>query len=294
MILLKEYVFNEEKYIHDIMQTGSVDKNRIGTTIKHLARYNHYVLGLNKNENYTAIDLYMRKHSNVYTEVSYCNTIISCISKVKKYAWKNIDKIVITKEELNRIQELNDVKKEKLAFVLLADAKYANAYKENKTNLSNLSNAELFKRARVSMSASERDLFLHFLCSEGLVEVQNNVSNTANKLLYVSESDTEEDGIVLKEYDYKELSYVYLNWKHQGGYKPCEKCGRMFKISSNRQIYCLQCQKYDPIGTKKVACSDCGVEFEVDAESRTKRCENCYIYERKRIYHENYINRKKK
>ena len=290
---MKEYVFNEKKAIEAMMSDGFVDEVNINRTIKKIARYNHYVRGLSSTESYAAIVDYMKKNYAEFSEVGSYKDIHGCIKDAPKGVWKNIDKVIITKEELQKIQALDDIRKEKLAFVLLADAKYDNAYKNSHQNLSFISNSELYRLARVTMPIKERSMFLHFLYTDNLVEVDLNPNFTGKKLTYVSSTD-DDVALELTENNYKELAFTYMNWKN-GGYKECKCCGRLFKAKTNAQ-YCKQCSpKYQPKETKEIACIDCGMTFITSGVVKNKyRCDDCqekYIRKLKTEKQREYRNR---
>lgn len=271
---MKEYIFNERASVEEMIESGSVDEININKTIKKLARYNYYILGLSEDDNYNAIVAYMNKNCSYFSEVGSYSDIKGCIRDASKSVWKDIRQVVITKSELDVIQSLNDIRQEKIAFVLLADAKYDNACKHKQLNLSYLSTSDLYRLARVTMPINERSMFLHFLYEKGLVEININPTTSHKKLLYVSEQD-DDIGIVLTENNYKELAFTYVNWK-DGGYKECKSCGRLFKVKTNGQ-YCKKCApKYKPIESKIIVCIDCGKEFVVDGIVKNKvRCDDC-------------------
>ena len=200
---MKEYVFNEKATIEQIINSGAVDSVNINRTIKKLARYNYYIKCLSEKESYDDIVSYMNINYLEFTEVGSYKDIQGCIRDASKSPWKDISQVVITKAELERIQSLNDIRKEKLAFVLLADAKYDNAYKDKKVNCSFLSNSDLYRLARVTMPIAERSMFLHFLYSDEFVEININPTSKGKRLLYVSESD-EDVGLILTENNYNE------------------------------------------------------------------------------------------
>lgn len=271
---MREYIFNEKQHIENQIDQKYVNENNPTYTIKNLARYNHYILGLNKTENYNAIHEYMKANCSIYTEVGYNKAINSCIRDVKKRPFANIDNIIITTQELEQIKQLNDDRKEKLAFVLLADAKYCNKLNNINANVAWVTTSDLYKLARVTMPYADRAMFLSFLYDEQFVEINCNPKFTGYNLLYVSK-DQHDVGITLTELNYKELAFTYMNWKY-GGYKECAECGRLIKIRKNTQ-YCKECsKKYVPSESKIVTCVDCGKEFGVSAKaSKTYRCEEC-------------------
>ena len=274
---MKEYIFNEKDHIEAMIFCGCVDSVNINRTIKKLARYNYYIKQLSNEESYRAIVDYMNINYPYFSEVGSYSDINGCIKDAAKSAWKDIDSVVITKKELETISALNDIRQEKIAFVLLADAKYDNAYKQKNINLSYLSNSDLYRMARVTMPTKERSMFLHFLYTNNLVEVNINPTTTHKKLLYIDDND-EDVGLVLTENNYKELAFTYLNWKNGGGYKECKSCGRLFRTKKEgNQVYCKKCSpKNLTMQVKTIVCQDCGREVTIDAkDNKTIRCETC-------------------
>lgn len=279
---MREYIFDEKNHVEAMINSGYVDPNNPTYTIKELSRYNHYIRGLNKTQNYDDINRYMREHCNIYTEVGYQTAINGCIRDAKKRPFADISHIVITSSELQMIRALDDDRKERIAFVLLADAKYFDACNNKKTDISWITTSDLYKLSRVTMPIKERPMFLGFLYDENLVEMNFNPKFTGKTLLYVDDSD-DEVGLILTENNYKELAFTYMNWRN-GGYKECEKCGRLIKIRKNAR-YCKDCTpKTDKIEYKTVICIDCGAEIVVSQfDTETCRCEECnLVYQRKR------------
>ena len=282
---MKEYIYDEKQYIENQMCRQYVDGNNLTYTIKNLARYNHYILGLNKKDNYDAIDKYMRENCDIYTEIGYNKAINGCIRDVKKRPFANIDNIVITMQELEKIKTLNDDRKEKIAFVLLADAKYYNKLNNVDANIAWITTRDLYKFARVTMPYADRAIFLSFLYDEQFVEINCNPKFTGYNLLYVSK-DENDVGIVLTELNYKELAFTYMNWKH-GGYKECEKCRRLIKIKKGIK-YCKECSPIQEKDAYKVIqCVDCGVNVVVTPKNnRTCRCNDCQHEKDKKVKRE--------
>ena len=233
-----------------------------------------------KKQNYDAIDEYMSTNCKVYTEIGYYKSINGCIKDVAKGVWKDISRVVITKQELEKIKSLNDDRKEKIAFVLLADVKYDNACRGNNSNISYLNISDLYRFSRVTMPIKDRNIFLSFLYEDGLVEENFNPKSVGKKLLYVFDDSDEE--LVLTESNYKELAFTYMNWKY-GGYKECKSCGRLFKPKKNMQ-YCKKCSESNNAQRDNfIECIDCGKVVEVSKfDSKTCRCQECQKNDRDR------------
>lgn len=279
---MRNYIFNEKVNIEDMIRQGYVDENNPTYTIKNLARYNYYVLGLNAQENYDKINQYMKEHSSVYTEIGYSKAINGCIKNVEKKPFCDIENVIITKEELEKIKQLNDDRQEKIAFVLLADAKYFDKINGVKSDISWITVSDLYKLARVTMPIDDRYMFLSFLYEKNIVEKNYNPKFTGHTLLYVSDIDNDTE-MTLTENNYKELAFTYMNWK-KGGYKECGQCGRLIKIKGNTK-YCKNCAPVSkPTMFKTIECVDCGINIIISSkDNKTCRCEDC-----KQIYRNNY------
>lgn len=240
---MKEYIFNEKRLVESMINSGVVDTANPTNTIRKLARYNFYVLNYGKTANYNNIVKYMTTNYNDFSEFAYQKDILGCIRDVGKTPWKDIDKIYITKSEMNIITSLDDIKKQKIAFVLLCTTKYRDAYNHSNNHKTDVSVTDLYKMARVVLPQKERSIFLHFLAQENLVEKHTFAGVKNKKILFVSEDDTDEVVLSLDEVDFLELAYVYMDYiDNHMGYARCECCGRMIKHSKTKpKKYCEGC-----------------------------------------------------
>jgi hypothetical protein len=237
---------------------------------------------MNKEANYDAILSYMTKNCVDFYEEKYFKIIYRNISSAKKYKFRNVSPVAITRSEMDKIAELNDIRKEKIAFVLLAVAKYYNNVSSDNNNRMYMSMSDLFKLSRVAIPCKERASYLHFAYKEGIL-VEHTFVGTNLKIVGFVDNDSD-TVIELGEDDYKELAYAYLNYKN-GGYKHCKACGRLFKMSKNApgRLYCKECGHVEETSKfKTLKCIDCGEDFVVDTRNMNKcRCDMCYTEYRK-------------
>lgn len=217
----------------------------------------------------------MNKYYNDFMYQSYVSTINRDINKAYKYKIKDVSSINITKKEMNKIISLNDIRKEKIAFVILALAKYQNAESQRDNDTFYAKTSEIFKFARVVIPAKERDLYFGFAYREGLLKQNFSIGYNALTAAFVNH-DKDEVVLTLDEYDYLELAYSYLNYKN-GGYKRCEACGRWFKSKSNVAKYCsIHRPDYELSSDVEIECIECGKRFLVSPlATETCRCEQC-------------------
>ena len=277
------FKFDDKKDIESKINSNYVNKDNPEDTIRDLARYNYHVLNMKKEDNYDAILSYMTNNCEDFYEEKYFKIIYRNISSAKKYKFRSVAPVKITKTEINKIIGLNDIRKEKIAFVLLAVAKYYNNVSADNSNRMYISTSDLFKLSRVAIPCKERASYLRFAYQEGILVEHMLVGTNLKVAGFVDDSC--EAVMELGEDDYKELAYTYLNYKN-GGYKHCKSCGRLFKThkSAPGRLYCKECgQKEEANRFKILQCIDCGEDFVVDTRNTNKcRCDGCQHEENKR------------
>lgn len=282
------FKFDDKADIENKIHNNYANQENPEDTIRDLARYNYHVLNMKKEDNYDAILSYMTKNCSDFYEEKYFKIIYRNISSAKKYKFRSVHTVKITQAEIDKIARLNDIRKEKIAFVLLAVAKYYNNVSSDNNNRMYLSMSDLFKLARVAIPCKERAGYLHFAYQEGILVEHTFVGTNLKVVGFID--DNSEVALELKEDDYKELAYSYLNYKN-GGYKRCKGCGRLFKMhkSSPGRLYCKECgQKEETSEFKVIQCVDCGEDLVVNKfDTETCRCEDCYKEHRKQAIRAN-------
>ena len=271
------FKFDDRRDIENKISSNYVNQDNPEETIRDLARYNYHILAMKKEDNYDAILNYMTQNCTDFYEEKYFKIIYRNIASAKKYKFRSVNPVVITQSEMDKILSLNDIRKEKIAFVLLAVAKYYNNVSSDNNNRMYMSMSDLFKLSRVAIPCKERAGYLHFAYQEGILIEHMFVGTNLKVVGFVDNSS--EPAIELREDDYKELAYAYLNYKN-GGYKYCKGCGKLFKMHKNApgRLYCKDCgQKEDASEFKVIQCVDCGTDVVVNKfDTETCRCEDCY------------------
>jgi hypothetical protein len=282
------FKFDDKIDIENKINNNYANQDNPEDTIRDLARYNHHVLKMKKEDNYDAILSYMTKNCVDFYEERYFKIIYRNISSAKKYKFRNVAPVKITRTEIDKIVGLNDIRKEKIAFVLLAVAKYYNNVSSDNNNRMYISMSDLFKLSRVAIPCKERAGYLNFAYQEGLLVEHTFVGTNLKVVGFVD--DNSETVLELKENDYKELAYAYLNYKN-GGYKYCNGCGKLFKMhkSAPGRLYCKGCgQKEETSEFKVIKCIDCGEDLIIGKfDTETCRCEGCYKKHRRQTVREN-------
>ena len=267
--------FNEKSKIYSIVEDGDINGLTINKAIWNAAVYYTQLNPVDKKDVFWKIVEFMNENYNDFMYQGYVSIINRDINKAYKYKIKDVSSINITKKEMDKIMSLNDIRKEKIAFVVLALAKYQNAESQRENDTFYAKTSEIFKFARVVIPAKERNLYFGFAYKEGILKQNFSIGYNALTAAFI---DHDEDDVVLTldEYDYLELAYAYLNYKN-GGYKRCETCGRWFKAKSNSAKYCsIHRPNYETSENVEIECVECGKRFLVSPlATETCRCEKC-------------------
>ena len=275
--------FNEKSRIYNIVEDKNIDGISVNQAIWNAAVYYTQLNPVDKDDVFWKIVDFMNQNYSGFMYQGYLNTINKDINKAYKYKIKDVNTINITKSEMDTIMSLNDIRKEKIAFVILALAKYQNAESQRDNDTFYAKTSEIFKFARVVIPAKERDLYFGFVYKEGLLKQNFSIGYNALTSAFVDHGE-DEVVLTLDEFDYLELAYAYLNYKN-GGYKRCELCGRWFKPKSNASKYCsIHRQSYETSGNVEVECIECGKRFFVNPlATETCRCIECNsLYQKQR------------
>lgn len=274
-------ILNEEKFAKDVLMGQRDDVKSIKQKIDLIARYNHHVLNKSDDESYSSIIKWLEKHHDIFSEQGYSNIISDCIKKAVKKPFYNVGTVKITQNEMNIITSQNNLRYEKILFVLLCMAKIQKISHGFDNGLITYNITELFKAARVSVPVDERENILHEFLKLGLIGLP---FKNDTKCLFIKFMDELEEDIVLElnEQDCGELAYAYLKYTEQSKIIKCSKCGKLIKKSNKFQDVCKRCQNSSDIKVRW--CVDCGKEFIVGKfDTETCRCGECNtVHQRKR------------
>jgi hypothetical protein len=235
-------ILNEEKYAKDLYDGKNQDVKSIMTKIRYVTRYLVHSKLRSDDDAYKETVKWLKQYHNNFDESSYSNVISDAIKAADKYPFYIIDNIKITRSELEVISSLDNLRAEKILFVLLCMAKQQSMANGFTNGLVKYSMTELCKTARVSVPADDREYILYEIVQRGLLGYPKK-NNT--QCLIVNFINTDEVVLELDETDCQELAYVYLHWKNDGkGYTRCQRCNRWMKQSKTKpKKYCEDCAK---------------------------------------------------
>lgn len=233
-------ILNEKEVLNKSLNAGFVDLDKPTNTIRILTK--HYLsLGMNRPQTINFIDKFLLNNYKGYNSVKWQKTvekIVNSIHRDKDYRLVNIEKVDITKKELEEIKYINNDRLERIAFTLLIYAKIFNQLNENKSNWVNSEHKDIFSDAKVTVTVREQGEMIYKLGELGLVTPSKMVDCTNIKVNFVDENS--ETIIVIS--DFRNFIYEYLKWK---GDKigNCERCGVLIKITNGNLKYCKKCAK---------------------------------------------------
>ena len=236
-------ILNEKKYAQDIYDGKNKDVKSILLKIGYITRHLLHSLNQSDEENYKNSVNWLKKHHDNFDEVYYSNLISDAIKKAHNKPFYCIENIKITKSELDIISSLDNLRAEKVLFVLLCMAKQQAISNGFTNGLVKYSITDLCKTARISVPADEREYILYNIVQKGFLGYPK--KNNTQCLIVNFINDDDEIVLDLDESDCYELAYLYLSWKNSGkGFTKCQRCNRMIKQSKTKpKKYCEECAK---------------------------------------------------
>jgi hypothetical protein len=274
------FLFNEQSAIEKMIKMQIVDNDNIFATIKDLARYNYFIKEMDNDSSYKYILKYLQKNGKNINEENVYQIIDDCVRRAKKYQLKQVNEICITKNELQFIKNLNDIKQEKIAFVLLSVAKYYDITMDTQRNTAYMKNSDICKLARVTIPVKNRDVFMQFAYDKGVLLRHYKAASTAKTVAFVSCDEQDEIALRLTEGDFKDLAYTYLAYITPHKYRRCVSCRCWIRKDKQDRRICKECSEKEIVERQLIktgTCIDCGKEFYVDIRNNTKeRCDECY------------------
>ena len=154
-------ILNEEKYAKSVYDGENTEIKSIMAKIRYITRYLLYTENKNDEEIYKTTVDWMKKNHDNFDESYYSNLISDAIKGAHKYPFYNIENIKITQSELDTIVSLDNLRAEKVLFVLLCIAKQQNISNGFTNGLVKYSVTELCKMARISVPAEDREYILY-------------------------------------------------------------------------------------------------------------------------------------
>jgi len=152
----------------------------------------------------------------------------------------DIESILITKKELEKISSLNNLILEKLAFILLVYAKVTNTQFQKTDGWVNKSSQVICKEAHVDLRGNDQRKIFYELNKLKFISNSTNNEKTSIKVEFVDCAEDSEIAFEINDFD--EVIYLYLIFKGQQWIR-CEKCNKWIVPKNNKTKYCVKCAK---------------------------------------------------
>ena len=232
-------IFNELEYAKKMLIKGFIG-DRYTMELKILAKYYNKIDGLKTDAIKVKLKEFFKKYLPKYNEVLHLEMIIkaSRYGVQKKNRLLKMPPIPITKSELDKIESLNDIKLETIAFVALVLSKidkYRSKKKIKKDEYYCNNLKEMFINSKVRSDKEQREDYISKLSATELFDLTVFGSFKVN---FVDES--EESEFTIEKYDNFVLEY--LSYKGEN-VDYCVKCCSPFLPTNNFQTYCKVCAK---------------------------------------------------
>ena len=189
-----------------------------------------------------------KNYGKNYNKTYWNKYIDSTIKSLKKKENKmiDVDKVNIYKEELETIKSLNNIRLEKLAFILLV---YCKINKQVNPLINDKINISLYNILMESLIKRDNNgkLLLNELYKKEFIHQGNSCDGTAIQILYVR-NEGEIEFIIDDLRDYQPITW-YLEYRQGIKYKKCKRCSKRFEVKINgksnnvKQVNCFSCAK---------------------------------------------------
>ena len=232
-------VLNEHYYAEQAIQTRSLGK-KPSETLSRVARY--YIDSCdsaNKKTIRSKLDLFLLQCDSTASIPKWSKMLDFATDWAFKHEAIQIDSIIITKPEMDKIDSLDGKQIRRLAFVLLCLSKYWNIVNSQNDNWVNSKDNEIMAFANINTSIRRQCAMYATLRDTGLIQFSKKVDNTNVRVCFAEDGD-----VAMTITDLRNLGYQYLKY-HGEPYFECTNCGITVKIDEpargRKQKYCKAC-----------------------------------------------------
>lgn len=231
---MRNVVFNEALFAQEVVRTSDLGSAPFQALVC-VARY-YISLGFDAETIRRRINaLYNRESDYGFRDIAD-----NVIKEAGRRELADIRFLPITAAELEAIQGIDGLRRQRVAFALLVIAKYQNSINQQNHNWVNFRHKDIFAMANVKVSVRDQYLLLNDLKTLGLIKYNRRVDNLDVRVLYADD----EGATALEVYDMRNLGFQLM--RHQGGsFLECKICGAVVPRKSPRQMYCAECSKLE-------------------------------------------------
>jgi len=230
-------IFDEKKYAEKLLKKGFLTKHKNVYELHVLAKY-YFSLGKTDDEVKEGIVLFCKKHVEHFNKDEWYKIINKTITSAQKSKFVTGKEVCITENELKCIKELEDLKEQKVAFVMLVLYKFYD-FKRFEVSIE-----ELYRLCKLNLNSKTKLKILQTLTAKELIDI------VMGSKRWVKFAEKYGDSVIeISNFD--DFIYEYEMYMGRGNYKNCDNCRKVIKITSNNKKYCEDCAK--KMKNKKIA-----------------------------------------
>lgn len=234
---MREIVLNETEWAKEAIDALSLGRKPY-ETITRVAKY-YKSQGYRKSDVRRQVEDFMIRSDPRLSLVKWNNAITAAVNAAEKYPPVCIAGVSVNEPEMDKIEQLDSVLKQRVMFTLLCLAKYGNAVNPKNGNWVNIPQKEIFSLANVAITGKRQSLMINDLWQAGYIGYSCLVDNVNLNVKIMEEGDP-----VMFVDDFRNLGNQYMRF-HGGNYFQCEGCGLVLKVSSvsSHRKYCEECAR---------------------------------------------------
>lgn len=230
-----EYILNEIEWAEDHIERSDLGTNGWETLVR-LTKY-YKAQGYHKDKIQNLLEDFLYKCCADASIPRWRETITSAIRYGTKKEPVVINKLVVTKPEMQKIRDLKYNGLQALAFTLLVYSKYWDAINPQNSHWVNADQKMITGTLGYKVTTDRFITLLRQLRDAGYIVRSKRVDNFNFQVLFTEDGDVEYEVTSMKSLGNQCMNHLY------GGYYQCANCGEWFKHTSKNknEKYCKRC-----------------------------------------------------
>lgn len=230
-------ILNECAWAEQMIEESSLGDNAYETLCR-VAKY-YKANGMQKAELRKKLEEFLRRCDPYVSTVLWSDTLEKAVKVGMKYPPVMIEKITVTKPEMETILKLNGIQLQRLAFTLLCIAKYMMAVAPKTDGWVNTPENEVMKMANIKTSYKRQNLMYGQLLDEGLLRPSKKISNLNVQVVFMQDGEP-----AIEVRDFRDLGNQFMMYIGKP-YFVCQNCGLTVKVpdgaKTGKMKYCPEC-----------------------------------------------------
>ena len=233
-------ILNECAWAEQMIEESSLGSNAYETLCR-VAKY-YKANGAQKSELRKKLEEFLCRCDPYASTVLWSDTLEKAVKVGMKYPPVMIEKITITKPEIETIMKLSGVQLQRLAFTLLCIAKYMIAVAPKTDGWVNTPENEVMKMANIRTSYKRQNLMYGQLLDEGLLRPSKKISNLNVQVRFIQDGEP-----AMEVRDFRDLGNQFMMYIGKP-YFICQNCGLTVRVpdgaKAGKMKYCQECAQH--------------------------------------------------